>query len=144
MSSSSTRPAARWVRAVLVILGLPNVMAGTWAVLAPNSWFDRFPGWDPRLYNAHLATDAGSGLLASGLVLLVAAWLADRRSILLALVAFLAFAIPHGVFHTFHDSPGLTDAQGVQNAVMLLGSVAGAVVLLVVTARASGPRGEPG
>jgi len=29
-------------------------------------------------YNAHLATDAGAGLLASGLVLLVAAWLSDR------------------------------------------------------------------
>ncbi len=141
MSRTPSEPAARWVRIVLVLLGLPNAMAGAWAIVAPHSWFDRFPGWDPRLvaadppYNAHLATDAGAGLLASGLVLLAAAWLADRRSVQLALVAFLGFAIPHGVFHALHDSPGLSDAEGVQNAATLVGSVALAVVLLVVTAR---------
>ena len=149
MNPISARPAHRWVRVVLVLLGLPNAMAGAWAVAEPQGWFDRFPGWDPRLvaadppYNAHLATDAGAGLLASGLVLLAAAWLADRRSIQLALVAFLAFAIPHGVFHALHDSPGLSDAQSVQNAVTLMGSAVVAVVLLIVTTRVSVPRGEP-
>ena len=41
--------------------------AGLWAVLAPERWYDDFPGFDPRLvsaeppYNAHLVTDAGPG-----------------------------------------------------------------------------------
>ncbi|MEO7428530.1 MAG: EF-hand domain-containing protein, partial [Acidimicrobiales bacterium] len=86
-------------------------------------------------YNSHLATDAGAGLLASGLVLLVAAWLADRRSTQLALVAFLGFAVPHGAFHVLHDSPGLTSAQGLQNAATLSVTALLAVVLLVGASR---------
>jgi hypothetical protein len=129
------------VRIGLVALGIPNIAAGAWAVLAPQGWYDNFPGWDPRLvaaeppYNAHLATDAGAGLLASGLVLLVAAWLADIRSVRLALVAFAAFAIPHAAFHTFNPSDGLTDAQDIQNASVLVFSVVAAAVLFVASGR---------
>ena len=71
-------------------------------------------------YNAHLATDAGAGLLASGLVVLVAAWLGDRRSVRLGLVAYAAFAVPHAAYHTLNPAPGLTGAEDVQNAVVLV------------------------
>ena len=126
-----------WVRVGLVALGLPNAAAGLWAVAAPESWYERFPGWDPRLvaaeppYNAHLATDAGAGLLASGLVLLVAAWLADPRSARLAVVAFAAFAVPHTAFHALNPSPLLTSAQDAQNVAVLVFSVVAAVALLL-------------
>src|SRR3546814_6066512 len=79
-----------WVRVGLVALGVPNVAAGAWEVLSQQGWFDGFPGWDPRLaaaeppYNAHFVTDAGAGILASGVVLLLAAWLSDARSVRLA------------------------------------------------------------
>lgn len=141
MNQPQAATPTRWVRIGLVVLGIPNAVAGGWAVVAPHSWFDRFPGWDPRLvaadppYNAHLATDAGAGLLAAGLVVLVAAWLADRRSTQLALIAFLAFAVPHGGFHLLHDSPGLTSAQGLQNAITLSLTALLAVVLLVAVTR---------
>lgn len=139
-TGSSTVP--MWVRIGLVAVGIPHAAAGAWAVLAPEGWYDSFPGWDPRLvaaeppYNAHLATDAGAGLLAAGIVLLVAAWLADGRSVRLALAAFAAFAIPHAAYHTLNPSPALTDAQDLQNAAVLLFSVVAAAVLFV----ASGPR----
>jgi hypothetical protein len=130
-----------WVRIALVALGVPNALAGAWAVFAPLNWFERFPGWDPRLvaaeppFNAHLATDAGAGLLASGVALVAAAWLADRRAALLGIVAFAAFAVPHAAYHAFNPAPGLSFAEDVQNVVVLLFSVAVAATLFVVTAR---------
>lgn len=125
-----------WVRIGLVALGLPNALAGLWAVLTPEGWYDSFPGWDPRLvaaeppFNAHLATDAGAGLLASGVVLLVAAWLADRRSVQLALVAFLAFAVPHTGYHAMNPAPGLSSAEDAQNVATLVFTVLVVVALL--------------
>lgn len=135
-------PVARWVRIGLVAIAVPNLLAGAWAVLSPQGWFEDFPGWAPRLvaaeppYNAHLATDAGAGLLASGVVLLVAAWLADRRSTQLGLVAFGAFALPHTAYHSLNPAPGLTDGENLQNAVVLSFSVVAAVVLFVASSRA--------
>ena len=120
-----------------MVLGVPNVFAGLWATIAPRSWFDSFPGWDPRLvaaeppYNAHLATDAGAGLLASGVVLIAAAWLADTRSVRLGLLAFAAFAVPHAAYHATNPAPGLNTAQDAQNVALLVFIVLAALVLLV-------------
>lgn len=131
-----------WARVALVALALPNLLTGVWAVLSPQGWFDDFPGWDPRLvaaeppFNEHLATDAGAGLLASGVVLLVAAWLADSRSVRLGLIAYGCFAIPHAAWHTFNPSDPLTDAENLQNAGMLLFAAAAIVGLYVWVARA--------
>jgi len=145
---ATARPAVpTWVRIGLVALGIPNALAGLWAVVSPEGWFEDFPGWDPRLvaaeppYNAHLATDAGAGLLASGVVLLAAAWLADRRSVQLGLVAFAAFAIPHTAWHAANPSPLLTSSQDAQNVAVLVFTVAAAAVLFVGSR--SGARAAP-
>lgn len=136
-----TPPVRFWVRIALVALAAPNVFAGLWAVLAPRSWFDSFPGWAPRLvaaeppYNAHLATDAGAGLLASGLVLLLGAWFADRRSVQLGLIAFAAFSVPHAAYHVLHSAPGLTSAQNAQSAGMLVFTAIAAGVLFMASRR---------
>lgn len=142
----------RWVRLGLVALGLPYTAAGMWAVIAPHNWFDAFPGWDPRLvaadppYNAHLASDAGAGLLASGVVLLVGAWLADRRSVTVALVAFSAFSLPHAAYHAINPAPGLTTAEDALNVAVLVTVAVAALALLVGTWRHAGgvvPEPEP-
>jgi hypothetical protein len=130
-----------WVRIGLVALALPNALAGLWAVVSPEGWYDTFPGWDPRLvaaeppFNAHLATDAGAGLLASGVVLLVAAWLGDRRSTVLAVVAFLAFAAPHAAYHWTNRAPGLTSAEQAQTVALLVFTCVAAVALLIGSTR---------
>ena len=52
----------------------------------PRRCCPRFPGWDPRLvaaeppFNEHLAGDAGAGFLATGAIVLLAAWWAERRA----------------------------------------------------------------
>jgi hypothetical protein len=139
--STITTPVATWVRIALVALGLPNAGAGLWAVVAPTSWYEDFPGWDPRLvaaeppYNEHLITDAGAGLLASGLVLLAAAWLADRRSVRFGVIAFLVFALPHTVWHAMNESPGLTSGEDARNVATLVFSLVVGIVLLVASGR---------
>lgn len=136
---------ARWVRIGLVAFGVPNVVAGLWAVLAPSSWYDSFPGFDPRLvaaeppFNAHLATDAGAGLFASGAVLLLAAWLGDRRSVALATVAFACFAVPHAAYHVLNPAPGLDDGEDFRNALTLVFVVVAVAVLLVAALRTPRP-----
>jgi len=139
-TTATVRP---WVRIGLLAIGVPNLLTGLWAVLSPQGWFDSFPGFAPRLvaaeppFNAHLATDAGAGLLASGVVLLAAAWFADRRSTQLALVAFSAFAIPHAAYHALNPAPGLTSGEDLQNAALLGFTAAAALVLFVASGRAS-------
>jgi hypothetical protein len=137
-SSERVRP---WVRFGLIPLGSINVFSGLWAVLAPHGWYVNFPGWDPRLvaaappYNDHLAHDAGAGLLASGFVLLAAAWLADRRSVQLALATFLVFGLPHARYHAVHPAPGLTSAEDRVNVGMFVVQVVAALVLLAAGTR---------
>jgi hypothetical protein len=84
-------------------------------------------------YNAHLATDAGAGLLASGVVLVAAAWLGDMRSVRLGLLAFAAFSVPHAAYHAFNPSPGLSSAEDVQNVVVLVFVLLASIVLLAGT-----------
>ena len=122
------REVPRWIRlGVAVTLGAPQLVVGLWAVLAPKNWFESFPGFDPRLvaaeppYNKHLATDAGAGLLATAIVLLVAALWANRAAIQTALLAYVAFTVPHVVYHATNPADALTGFQNVLN-VFSLGS----------------------
>lgn len=126
----------RWVRiGVLALLAVPQLVIGTWAVLAPESWFDSFPGFDPRLvaadppYNAHLATDAGAGFLATGLALAVAAVWGRRSGVIIALVAYAGFSVPHVLFHALNPAPGLTSGEDVLNVLVLVSGLIFAAVL---------------
>ena len=127
----------RWVRvAMLVVIAVPQVVTGAWAVLAPHHWFDHFPGLGPLLvaaeppFNAHLATDAGAGFLATGVAVAAAALLARRQLVLLALGTFLVAVAPHVVYHAAHFAPGLSDGENVVNVGMLAFSAVTAVALL--------------
>jgi hypothetical protein len=140
--------APTWVRIGLVALAVPQLFTGIWAVLRPEHWFERFPGLDPRLvaaeppFNAHLATDAGAGFLATGVVLAGAAMWAHRHGVVLALATYLAFAVPHLAYHAANPAPGLTSAQDAQNVATLAVGVALPVVLLWGVRRRPGPVGD--
>lgn len=114
-----------WVRLGLVALAVPQAATGLWAIVDSSGWYESFPGWDPRLvaaeppFNAHLAGDAGAGFLATAVALLLAAWWADRRTVAIGLLTYLAFAVPHLAYHAFEPAPGLSDSQNVTNVVTL-------------------------
>lgn len=120
------------------LLAIPNIIAGIWAIVAPQSWFDSFPGWAPAVvaafppYNEHLATDAGSGLLASGVVMAVAALWPRREVAIVAAIAYLAFALPHFLWHVVNPSETLTATDDATNSISLALAVVGAGVVLLV------------
>lgn len=129
------------VRVLLVALAVPNLVAGVWAVLAPEHWYENFPGWAPALvaahppYNEHLASDAGAGLLASGLLAAVAAVWTKRDVVTVAMIGYLGFSVPHAQFHLTHPSDVLSTAEDTANAVAVVVAVIAAVAVLVLNLR---------
>ena len=128
-------------RLILLVLGVPNVVAGAWAVLAPVDWYEGFPGWSPRLvsalppFNEHLVSDSGSGLLAVGLLALMAAWCLRRDVTVVATLGYLAFALPHAVFHLRHPAADLSTEANVANTAVLWFAVLLVIVVLVAEIR---------
>jgi hypothetical protein len=132
------------LRAGLLILGVPQLLIGAWALVSPHGWFDSFPGaghhWLPAYgpYNAHLATDVGATFVAIGLVLILAALLLERRVVQVAVIGYLAYAIPHTIYHLANDHD-IGNGDQVVNGVTLVLSVLLALTLLWLTRRPAGP-----
>src|SRR5688500_5300451 len=95
------RPVSAKIRVGLLLLAVPQLVTGLWALLAAETWFESFPGIGPGIvaiqppFNGHLATDAGAGFFATGVVLVVAALWADARCAIAALITYGAFGLPH-------------------------------------------------
>ena len=125
-------------------IGVPNLIAGFWGLVAPEHWFDNFPGWAPRLvaaippYNEHLATDAAAGLFASGVVAGLAAWWMKREIVIVAMAAYLAFALPHAVFHLANPADALTTSEDVVNSLSLTIAVVLAFAVMIEEIRRVG------
>jgi AhpD family alkylhydroperoxidase len=112
------------VRVGLVVLALPQLAIGMWALVSPRGWFGTFPGagraWLPFYgpYDEHFVYDIASAFLALAVVLLVAAWSLNRRLVQLAAVAYLVFGVPHAIYHWGADAR-LPAPDGVVNGVGL-------------------------
>ncbi len=95
----------QWLRAGLLVLAAAAAVVGVWALLAPQSFFDDFPGggrtWVSALppYNEHFIRDVGGLNLGMALALTWAAVTLERHLVLATLVAALAYALPHFIFH---------------------------------------------
>jgi hypothetical protein len=131
---------------VLAILGVLHLVWGAGAVAAPRWFFDNFPGfgrhWTAAYppYNEHLMTDVGAAFLALGVLLLIAAWLRDRKVTNVVLCGLLVFSAVHLAFHAGH--PGFL--EGADLAASLVSLALGVVVpgLLLIFSLARPPRPE--
>ncbi len=127
---------SKLIRILLIVLAVPNLFAGLWALVSPQSWYDNFPGWAPQLvaayppFNNHLVADAGAGLFAAGLLALFAAAWPKREVIIAAMVGVLAFIVPHTLFHLFNPSDILTASEDASSTASLGISVAIAAYVL--------------
>lgn len=115
-------------------LGGVQALLGLYALICPTSFYEDFPfgrGWVEALpaYNEHLTRDLGGLFLGIGLLLLAAAWWLDRRVALIALVSYLAYSIPHAIFHFFNLEPYET-ADAIANVITLAATVVVPVALL--------------
>ena len=96
------------IRAGLLFLAAGQGISGIWALAAPRSFYDDFPGaglgWVVAIpkYSEHLVRDVGAFNLAFAFLFLWVAAGLDRTAVRGALLAWLVFAIPHLIFHLFH------------------------------------------
>jgi hypothetical protein len=130
-----------WMRLGLLLLGIPQAAIGLWAIADPTAWFDTFPGaghnWLPEFgpYNEHLAVDAGAGLFAAGVVAIAAAVILERRVVQIAMVAFLAWSVPHALWHLTALDEALAAGDDVANVSALALTVVLPLVLLATASR---------
>ena len=129
---------------MLGVLLLISLVTGLWALLAPRSFYDSFPGgsglhWVSAdgPYNRHLVSDVGSMYLA--LAALTVAALGRPASARLAGVVWLVFSVPHWLYHSAHLGLYGTRDQ-VLNEVALVAVVLLAALLCVPRDRWVGGR----
>lgn len=94
-----------WLQLGLLLLAAVPLGVGFWAFLAPYHFYEIFPfpgrNWISTLgpYNEHLVRDYGANNLGFGVLLAAATVLLERQLIQVALASWLAFALPHFIFH---------------------------------------------
>jgi hypothetical protein len=121
------------VRAGLALLAVVELVLGTWTLLFPQSFYRDVPTVDlTPPFSEHLFRDFGGATLGLALVLAAAAVWMELRWVVVALLAYLAFAAPHLVFHLGHLDGTTAVEAGVLTA-LLAGSVALPAGLLVLT-----------
>lgn len=127
----------RLLRLVLVLLALPGVSVGLWAAFAPRSFYDDFPGggrsWvaPDGPFNEHLVRDVGALNLALAVVTIAAALLLIRSLVVVAALGWLAYGLPHLVYHLRHLDPFETGDQAGIVGSLVLAPALGLVALLL-------------
>ncbi|WP_067699812.1 hypothetical protein [Nocardia jejuensis] len=109
----------RWLamQIMLGVLAAQAVIIGLWAVIAPMSFYDSFPGFGMHWvsvdgpYNHHLAADVGAFFLAMGVMTAAALWYRDSMLGRLAGLGWLVFGVPHFLYHALHRPADLGGAS---------------------------------
>ena len=120
------------IRLGLVALAAIQWITGLWMQFLPESFYRDFPtvSLTPP-FSEHLMRDFGGASLGLAVVITAASVWMDVRLTAVALVAYLAYSIPHLAFHLrhLHDA---TDADTAFIVVSLGGSVALPAVVLAL------------
>lgn len=138
----------RWLRGGLLLVAASPLAGGLWALLLPRLFYEDFPlpgrAWVSTLgpYNEHLVRDYGALNLALGVLLVSAAIYLERRLVRVALVSWLAFEVPHFVFHVgqTHHFSATSNAEQLGGLGLLM--VLPLALLFMTTHRESQPDGE--
>ena len=118
------------------LLGLAAVelVLGLWTLVVPASFYAVVPTVDlTPPFSEHLMRDFGGATLGMALVLRAAGIWLERRVVVVALLAYLAFSVPHLVFHVGHLG-GASAVEATVLVLLLAGSVVLPAALLVVAA----------
>jgi hypothetical protein len=132
------------IRIGLGILVAVQLGTGLWQLLLPESFYSDFPTVDlAPPFNEHLMRDFGGANVAIGVIVLAVAVWFEKRYVQLVLLAYLAFSIPHLIFHMTHLH-GATTGDVVFQVLALGGAVVLPIVVLALVPRAfrEAPRAE--
>jgi hypothetical protein len=125
------------LRVALAIFAVVGVELGVWATFAPRSFFDDYPGLGRHWvrvyapYNEHLVRDFGALNLALAVVTIAALITLSRPLVIAVAIAWLAWGVPHLVYHLRHLDV-LSTGDKVANVVALVAVPVLAVVVLVL------------
>lgn len=120
-----------------------ELVLGVWTVAFPASFYADVPTVDlTPPFSEHLMRDFGGATLGLALVLAAAGIWLERRLVVVALLAYLAFAVPHLAFHLGHLH-GASDVEAAVLAGMLIAAVVVPAALLVVAALTLPGRRDP-
>ena len=122
------------------MLGIGSLVVGAWALAAPMSFHESFPGFGHSWvapegpFNEHLLRDVGGLNLGFAAVAFLAVASMTLPLVRAAAVAHLLFGVPHLLFHATHVGHFATG-----DAVAIVGSLAvpvvAAVTVLVLSRR---------
>ncbi|MEC3957205.1 hypothetical protein VMT65_29520 [Nocardia sp. CDC153] len=141
----------RWI-ALLTMLGVLTAIglySGLWAVVAPESFYNSFPGFGLHWvradgpYNHHLAGDVGAFFLA--LAAISGAALYYRDSVIARVSGFgwLVFGVPHAIYHAFHRPETIGGFEFTLELLAVLLIPALGLAILLVAPRERFPVPEP-
>jgi hypothetical protein len=109
-----------WTRIVFAYLSVQSCVLGVWALAAPRSFYDDFPGSGRAWisvdgpFNEHLIRDVGALNLALLIVMVATAVRPRRELVAIAATAALLWGTPHLVYHAF-NTRGLAGSDLVAN-----------------------------
>lgn len=124
-------------RLLLLLLAVSAGQPGLWALTAPRSFYDDFPGlglhWVSNLgpYNEHLIRDIGGFYLALAVLSVLAARSLQQPLLQATAITWLVFQVPHLLLH-LHLAPDYGPGTVLQIGV-LGAQLAAATVLLLLT-----------
>jgi len=113
------------IRTGTAALCVLDLVVGIWALCAPRLFYDYFPGGPFRWikpfgpYSMHLVADVGGAYLMMAALLALAAFIARREVVRVALLAVLVQAAIHLVWHLLQLSM-LDDARNAAGLITIL------------------------
>jgi nucleoside-diphosphate-sugar epimerase len=122
-----------FIRLILWLLALTALSLAIQGILTPHSFYNDFPtgrGWIAAdgPYNEHLVRDFGALNLALCIATLGAIWMSTRTAARVAALAWLAWSVPHLIYHLAHL--GIYDTgDAIANVVSLSLPILGALVV---------------
>lgn len=128
MGPADNERAGRGTRVGFIVLALGQGIAAVWALTAPRSFYDDFPGgghsWVAAHppYNEHLTLDYASGAFALTVLAVLAAVSLHRRVVQVSAIAWLCFGLPHFVYHLI-TWERLAAGDAAANVITLSGTV---------------------
>ncbi|HVF33538.1 MAG TPA: hypothetical protein VM933_10935 [Acidimicrobiales bacterium] len=139
----------RIARVLLGLTAIAYLVVGVWALVAPQSFYDSFPGGGRAWvsvdgpFNEHLVRDVGALNLAVATILVAAAWLGGAQLVRVAAVSALVWGVPHFLYHLGHLDPLPTAGDRAANVVSLGSSVVAPAVVLWLARRRTGSTAAP-